>query len=161
MRQINILASASLAVALLVAAPAIAPAMGPSSPPTSSKGANYTQGERAVQEKDYAKAIPLLERALTDNPRDADANNLLGYSHRKLGHTDAALSYYTRALQLDPNNKGANEYLGELYVELKDLPKAQDRLQKLSQICGTSCEEYRDLQAAIQKAQAAGPKTGT
>src|SRR5690242_151319 len=78
----------------LTASPVVA--MG-SPEPSSGKGRNYIEGERAVKAKDYAKAIPLLERALNDNLRDADANNLLGYSHRKLGNTQVALTYYQRA----------------------------------------------------------------
>jgi Tfp pilus assembly protein PilF len=158
----------SLAVAAALAAAAgPASAMGPSSPPPGVKSSNYTDGMRAVQAKEYAKAVPLLERAITDDPNDADANNLLGYSHRKLGNQKAAFMYYQRALQIDPNNKGANEYLGELYVEMKDLPKAEVQLQKVTQICGgTGCEEYRDLKAAIDAAKSAGtgtagPRTGT
>ena len=161
-----IMAASLLALGVTVAIASLpALAMGPSSPPPGMKSSNYTDGERAVKAKDYAKAVPLLERAITDNPQDADANNLLGYSHRKLGNQKAAFMYYQRALQIDPNNRGANEYLGELYVEMNDLPKAEAQLTKVTQLCGTSCEEYRDLKAAIDKAKASGgtpgPKTGT
>jgi tetratricopeptide (TPR) repeat protein len=172
MRNIKSLVFVSLAAAVLAAGvvggavvllPGPAAAMGPAEPSVG-KSRNYTEGERAVKAKEYAKAIPLLERALNDNMRDADANNLLGYSHRKLGNTQVALTYYQRALQIDANHRGANEYLGELYVELNDLPKAKERLAKLTQLCGTSCEEYRDLKAMIDKSEASGgaaPKTGT
>lgn len=121
------------------------------------KSQSFIEGERAVKAKDYAKAIRFLELALNDNPRDADTYNLLGYSNRKLGHTQNALTYYQRALQYDANHKGANEYLGQLYVEMKDLPKAEERLAKLAQICNMRCEEYRDLKESIDKAKAAAP----
>ena len=145
--------------------PASAMGPGPASPSAPAKSSSYTDGERAVNAKDYARAVPLLERAVSENPKDADANNLLGYSHRKLGNQQAAFMYYQRALQIEPNNRGANEYLGELYVEMNDLPKAEAQLQKVTQLCGTGCEEYRDLKAAIDKAKAGGgrpgPRTGT
>jgi len=138
-----------------------AAAMGPPTPLPGAKSENYTEGQRAVQAKDYARAVPLLERAITDNPQDADANNLLGYSYRKLGNQKAAFMYYQRALQIEPTNRGANEYLGELYVEMNDLPNAEAQLQKVTQICGgTGCDEYRDLKAAIDKAKAGGPTPG-
>jgi tetratricopeptide (TPR) repeat protein len=157
-----VLASGLLAAGSVALTATSAVAMG-SPDPLPGKSRNYIDGERAVKAKEYAKAIPLLERALNDNLRDADANNLLGYSHRKLGNTQVALTYYQRALVIDPNHRGANEYLGELYVEMNDLPKAEERLQKLTQLCGTSCEEYRDLKTAIDKAKTGtpGPKTGT
>lgn len=128
------------------------------------KSRAYKDGERAVKAKDYAKAIPLLEKAINDKIRDPDTYNLLGYSYRKLGNTQNALTYYQRALQYDANHKGANEYLGQLYVEMNDLPKAEERLAKLAQLCNMSCEEYRDLKASIDKAKAGGatgPRTGS
>jgi Flp pilus assembly protein TadD len=171
MRQFNgfrpALAASLLTVAIGFATATLpAAAMGPSSSPEPTKNNSaYLDGERAVKAKDYARAVPLLERAVSQNPKDADANNLLGYSHRKLGNQQAAFMYYQRALQIDPNNRGANEYLGELYVEMNDLPKAEAQLQKVTQLCGTSCEEYRDLKAAIDKARTTGgtpgPRTGT
>ena len=170
MREFNrlrpILAASVLAIgAAMMTAGVPALAMGPSEPPAGTKSSNYTEGERAVKAKDYARAVTYLERAITDNPHDADANNLLGYSHRKLGNQKAAFMYYQRALQIEPNNRGANEYLGELYVEMNELPKAEAQLQKVTQLCGTTCEEYRDLKAAIDKAKASGgtpgPRTGT
>jgi len=155
--------AASLAVAALTSS---ALAMGPASPPPPTKSSAYVEGQRAVNAKEYAKAVPLLEKAIVDNPQDADANNLLGYSYRKLGQQKAAFMYYQRALAIEPNNRGANEYLGELYVEMNDLPKAEAQLTKITQLCGTGCDEYRDLKAAIDKAHAGGPaaqgpRTGT
>lgn len=151
-----------LASAVVLALPAAA--MVSTDPGPAPKGRNYVEGERLVKAKEYAKAIPVLERALSDDVRDADATNLLGYSYRKLGNTQSALAYYQRALQLNPNHKGANEYLGQLYVEMKDLPKAEERLAKLATLCPpATCEEYRDLKQAIDQAKAgsAGPRTGS
>lgn len=147
--------AAALALAAFASPPALA--MDSASPPPAVKSTAFRDGQRAVNAKDYAKAVPLLEKAISENPKDADANNLLGYSYRKLGQQKAAFMYYQRALQIEPNNRGANEYLGELYVEMNELPKADAQLQKITQICGTSCEEYRDLKAAIDKARSAGP----
>lgn len=153
--------AAALGVAAWLAGGPVSAMMNTDPSPTKSRA--YLDAERAVKAKEYAKAIPLLEKVVNGDPRDADAYNLLGYSYRKLGNTQSAMSYYTRALQLDPNHRGANEYLGQLYVELNDLPKAEERLQKLSQLCGTGCEEYRDLKASVDNARAtaAGPKTGS
>ncbi len=171
MRSFNSLFSrlgASLLAAATIMAVAAGPvrAMSPGPSPAEPKTSSYNEGQRAVNAKDYAKAVPLLEKAIAENPQNADANNLLGYSYRKLGQQKAAFMYYQRALAIEPNNRGANEYLGELYVEMNDLPKAEAQLTKITQLCGTGCEEYRDLKAAIDKARTAGPagqgpRTGT
>ena len=95
-------------------------------------------------------AVRTLKKIVAEAPDNADALNQLGYSLRKTGDRKNALGFYLKALKINPRHKGANEYLGELYVEMGDLAKARGQLDILAQICGnTSCEEYRDLAQAI------------
>jgi hypothetical protein len=54
---------------------------------------------------------------------------------------------------LQPKHLDANEYLGELYVELGQLDKAHERLAVLEAACGKSCEQTRDLEVAIANAE--------
>jgi len=42
------------------------------------------------------------------------------------------------------------EYLGEAYVIKGRLDLAREQLQRIESICGSTCEEYRDLAEAIQ-----------
>ena len=77
----------------------------------------------------------------------------MGFSQRKLGDSSTALAYYKRALDLQPNHIGANEYLGELYLELKEPNLAEQRLAVLQQACG-NCEEYTELKDKIEKYKA-------
>ncbi|HWA42567.1 MAG TPA: tetratricopeptide repeat protein [Hypericibacter adhaerens] len=111
--------------------------------------ADYATAKKLVDEEKYRDAIPILEQLVAKNPADADALNELGFSHRKLGHQNKALTYYLKALATEPNHLGANEYLGELYLEMKDLPKAEERLAVLQKAC-TSCEEYNELKEKIE-----------
>jgi hypothetical protein len=41
------------------------------------------------------------------------------------------------------------EYLGEAYVIKGRLDLAQEQLQHIKSICGSTCEEYQDLAEAI------------
>ena len=54
--------------------------------------------------------------------------------------------YYLQGLAIDPNHKGINEYLGELYVATKRHSLAVERLEVLK---GCDCKEYEDLKAII------------
>lgn len=74
----------------------------------------YARAVKLVDAGDYAGAIPLLQKAIAADPTNADAHNYLGFSHRKLGNVDVALTHYGKALELKPKHRGANEYLGEL-----------------------------------------------
>ena len=78
-----------------------------------------------------------------------DITTYMGYTQRKLGNYETAKSYYAMALEVDPNHKGANEYLGELYVETGDMDKAQIQLAKLEEICTFGCIEENELRAWI------------
>jgi Flp pilus assembly protein TadD len=124
-------------------------AAGSSSSSTQPKDSYYDQGVKAVKSANYKKAIKLFNKVVATKPTDADAWNYLGFSNRKLKKFDLALSAYQKALAIDPKHRGANEYLGELYLQTDDLAKAKERLKKLDDICTFGCEEYSDLKAAI------------
>ena len=119
-----------------------------SSSSSSSSSSDYDQAVNAIDDKDYASAIPLLKKVVAMDPSNADALNYLGYAHRMLGKQSEALSYYEQALSLQPQHIGANEYLGELYLEMKMLPQAEERLAVLEQACG-DCDEYQELKEKI------------
>jgi hypothetical protein len=52
-------------------------------------------------------------------------------------------------LQIDPQHRGANEYLGELYLQIGQLDKAEERLEVLDKECFFGCEEFDELKEAI------------
>ena len=109
----------------------------------------YQQAKKLIDNEQYAKAIPLLQKSIQQKGEYADALNLLGYSNRKLGDMSKAMTYYTKALNKEPKHLGANEYMGELYLEMNNLPKAEERLVVLKGACG-DCEEYEDLDGQIK-----------
>ena len=113
------------------------------------KSEAYLKAADLVEKDQFAEAIPLLNQAAEKNPKDADVHNLLGYSHRKLGAYQEALGHYQTALKLDPNHLGANEYLGELHLQMGDVAKAEERLSTLNWACIFGCDEYTELKQAI------------
>ena len=115
--------------------------------------AEYAQAQTAIARADYQTAIDHLNKVLTAQPNNPDVLNLMGFSKRKMGDQTGALEYYDKALSLQPNHIGANEYLGELYLELKQPTKAQERLDVLQQACG-NCQEYNELKEKIEKFKA-------
>ena len=100
--------------------------------------------EKAI--KEYAKAKKLLIESNNKTPNDADTLNYLGFTTRKLGDFENGEKYYLQGLAIDPNHKGINEYLGELYVATKRHNLAVERLEVLK---GCNCEEYEQLKAVI------------
>ena len=97
----------------------------------------------------FANAIAELKDLLLSLGPDPDVLNYLGYAHRKLDRFEASLAYYEQALRIDPDHRGANEYLGELYVELGQIELARQQLQKLGRLCPFGCAEIEDLRRRI------------
>jgi Flp pilus assembly protein TadD len=111
---------------------------------------DLNDARKLIAKSDWPGAIKLLRQIVVQQPRNADALNLLGYSLRQHGDMAEAEAWYLKALKLKPTHLGANEYLGELYVLTGHVDKAKVRLATIAKICGnTSCEEYKDLAKAI------------
>jgi tetratricopeptide (TPR) repeat protein len=104
-----------------------------------------------IAASDFKGAIAPLKEAEKVSPGDADVQNLLGFTHRKVGMYPESLSYYNRALTIDPKHLNALEYRGELFVMTNKTASAKADLAKLKKLCGTKCEQYLDLSKAIAK----------
>ena len=115
---------------------------------SSTDAPDLTSVRAKIKAKDYAAALAEL-RDLAEDVQQADVYNLLGYTLRKTGDVKTSLTYYTKALELQPDHKAAHEYLGELYVETGNMEKAKEQLAVLAKLCPGGCEEREDLQKAI------------
>jgi len=96
---------------------------------------------------EYQAALNLLDSL--KNANTAEAWNYRGYATRKLGRTDEGIGYYQRSLAIEPNYAKAREYLGEPWMVKGRPDLTKEQLKVIAGICGQNCEEYRDLQAAI------------
>ena len=115
---------------------------------------DYASGKKAVEARDWPTAIRFLSSAALRDTRNADIQNYLGYAYRNSGQFDLAFKHYSRALQLNPRHRGAHEYIGEAYLIVNNLPRAQEHLAALQTICLLPCEEYEDLKKKIAEYQA-------
>jgi tetratricopeptide (TPR) repeat protein len=115
----------------------------------------YRAAYSAVYDRtDYVSAIEQL-KALghDDHPNVA---NLIGYSYRKLGDYRLSQVWYERALKTDPNHVLTWQYYGLWQIERGNRDQAQYHLNRIAAICGTGCEEYRSLAAALEQPPGTG-----
>jgi tetratricopeptide (TPR) repeat protein len=115
----------------------------PPQPSPKPKDPDLEAGRQAVEAQNWKVAIEDFDRAAVRDPKNADAQNLLGYSWRKSGNLDA--------LRIDPGHKGAHEYIGEAYLMVNNLPKAEEHLTRLDKLCFLPCSEYSELKKAVEK----------
>jgi Flp pilus assembly protein TadD len=150
---------AALLVAACLAGLPAAVVLGPSAAlavdtMTSTDAPDLASVRTKIKAKDFSAALAEL-KSLADAVQHPDVYSLMGFSLRKTGDYATALTFYKKALDFDPNHKGAREYLGELYAETGDLVKAREQLAVLTQLCPQGCEEREDLEQALA---AAAPK---
>ena len=109
---------------------------------------NYEKkGKVKKANKRYEKALKLLIKENKKKPNQANTLNYLGFASRKLGDYENGEKYYLLGLAIDPNHKGINEYLGELYVVTNRIELAKERLAVLK---NCNCEEYQELKDIIE-----------
>jgi len=115
---------------------------------TIAKPRAYKNAIKLIKKEDYFKAVTVLEKILgkTKYQKDPDILNEYAFALRKSGDLEKAEIFYNKALDIDPEHKGALEYLGELYVDTKRKDKANQLLSKLK---NCKCEEYSELKNYI------------
>jgi Flp pilus assembly protein TadD len=147
----------ALLLALLAAA-ASAPAVDTVEPApprraTATPSVDHLANARAaIERKDWDVAMRELTVAVREAPQNADVHNLMGYTYRKRASPDMVKAYehYNMALKINPQHKGAHEYIGEAYLIDKKPQEAELHLVELERICGgRGCEEYQDLAKSI------------
>ena len=111
----------------------------------------FYAGYWLARKGDHALALHYLNQA--ENKSDPRILTYIGYSTRKLGRTDEAMGYYARALEMKPGYAVARAYLGEAYLEQGQPAKAAEQLALIELQAGRNCIEYKELAAAMAKAQ--------
>lgn len=110
----------------------------------------YQQGRLLAKQGEYDWAITVLAASTDQN--DPNVLNYMGYANRKAGRLDIALTYYQKALAINPDFVLAREYLGEGYVAAGKLDLAKAQLNEIGKRGGMDSEEYLDLAKAIKGA---------
>jgi tetratricopeptide (TPR) repeat protein len=119
---------------------------------TSKTAPDLASVKTKLKAKAFAAAIAEL-KSMLDTHQHADVYNLYAFSHRKSGDLTTAATFYAKALEFDPDHKGALEYQGEMFIQLEQVDKAKANLARLVALCPTGCEERADLEAAIAAAK--------
>ncbi len=142
------------AAALIAAGLTLVPGIGIADPGENDSAAakldpDYAAGKQAIEAKNWSAAIKSLSSAALRDTRNTDIQNYLGYAYRNSGQMELAFKHYERALQLNPRHRGAHEYVGEAYLMVKNLAKAEEHIAMLEKICLIPCEELEDLKKKV------------
>jgi tetratricopeptide (TPR) repeat protein len=139
----------ALAAALVSVTPGVVAEPFEDDPGAAARDPDYAAGKAAMDKKNWREALKRFNQAARRAPDSADLQNYIGFCHRNLGQLDLAFRHYGRALELNPRHRGAHEYVGEAYLMVNNLAKAQEHLAALEKICLLPCEELDDLRGKI------------
>ena len=95
----------------------------------------------------YSKAYEKLLKAYDKDKKNPDILNYLGFTLRKAGNLEEAEKFYLAGLEIKPDHRGINEYLGELYIKTNRIELAKKRLEVLKDC---KCEEFEELKELIE-----------
>ena len=95
----------------------------------------------------YSKAYDKLLKAYDKDKKNPDILNYLGFTLRKAGNLEEAEKFYLAGLEIKPDHRGINEYLGELYIKTNRIELAKERLEVLKDC---KCEEFEELKELIE-----------
>ena len=109
----------------------------------------YSKAYKMIDKGQYSKAQKILKNYTKSEPEDPDGWTLLAFTYRKLDKFTESEEYYLKALNLEPDNKAALEYQGELFIETNRIDLANANIKKLQNLCPNSCEELEKLQSYL------------
>ena len=122
------------------------------------KKTDYQAAQELLKADKFDEAIPILLDVVAKDARNDDAWHDLGYANQRLGRNTEAAGYYKRALAIKPARRDTRAKLGEVYLALNNIEKAEEQLKQLTQACPDGCEEQQQLQTQVAAYKTAHPK---
>jgi tetratricopeptide (TPR) repeat protein len=110
----------------------------------------YQQARLIAKSGHYDWALEVL--AAVHDQNDPRVLNYTGYSNRKAGRIEIGVTYYRKALAINPDFILAREYLGEGYVAAGRVDLARLELGEIKARAGADTEEYQNLAKEIGRA---------
>lgn len=121
--------------------------------------AKFEYALRLVEDKQYDKAIPLLQQAQRDPRRKLAAMNKVGFCFAEKGWLEDAIDVFTKAIDSyeikeDAVAKELRYNLGKAYEQQGDTDKALEVYRRIAQVDFA----YRDVSARVDRLRSQKPK---
>ncbi len=109
------------------------------------------EGRASLAAGDAKKALRAFETALVADPGSVAAMVAIGKAHEAMGQRALGLSYYRRALTIDPANRQALAAEALAFLAADRLEEAEKNVARLERLCAAKgCPELARVRAAIE-----------
>jgi len=108
-------------------------------------------GDALLQENDVGGALGMYERALVANPASVPALKKLGIAYQSVRLYTDEMKYCRMALALEPDDIEGLSCQGIGAANREEFELAVRNLQRIKELCGKHCPEYKMLYRALKK----------
>ncbi len=113
------------------------------------------RGAQLVEKGDFDAARRALELAIVADPKNARAVAWLGQAHAGLGNLAISEKYFNTALSISPDDPQILLMVGKSDIAKGETAAAQEKLRRLTVLCGATCSQTLALTRAMREAGAA------
>ena len=104
-----------------------------------------SKGIAHAKRRKYTQAIPMLEKALKNDPQDVETIFYLGVSCLKTGDREKGSKLLEKGIDIEPDNAKIASALGMAYIQAKEYKKAAEMLEKALGKSGDNFDLYYRL----------------
>lgn len=105
---------------------------------------SYEMGKKAFSEKNYNEAQIYLEEVIKEKANFADVYNMLGLIYHTAGNHQNAITYFQKALGINPNYTEVSLNLAVAYNEMGEYDKSRDIYARAKNAVSGGSTSYLD-----------------
>ena len=119
----------------------------------------FEEAKKKFEKKDYEKSKFLFQRNIVFNPKDAKSYLYLAKIFKNEDNQEEEEKNLDTTLLLDPENEEAIYMLINIQLDRSNFEKANDLMDRFSNICKTLCRKNREISKSLQDLEANNEKT--
>ena len=119
----------------------------------------FEEAKKKFEKKDYEKSKFLFQRNIVFNPKDAKSYLYLAKIFKNEDNQEEEEKNLDTTLLLDPENEEAIYMLINIQLDRSNFEKANDLMDRFSNICKTLCNKKTDISKSLQDFEVNNEKT--
>ena len=119
----------------------------------------FEEAKKKFEKKEFEKSKFLFQRNIVFNPKDANSYLYLAKIFKSEDNQEEEEKNLDTTLLLDPENEEAIYMLINIQLDRSNFEKANDLMNRFSNICKTMCSKKKEISKSLQDLEANNEKT--